>query len=403
MLKTDYKDDIFPGARRYDLVKNEDGTVSFTDKTDYTQEGDKFGAGEINAICQEINETKKSVGDGKKLVAEAITAKGQATDTDAEFAVMAENIGRIETGANQTNRTTHWSGYEDVIVQQNPVDPSQALITIPNKEAGKSYYDSTSKISGNVANLNADNIKSGVKVGRSGAHGADSTNTITGTFTSDATATASQILQGCTAYVKGNKITGTMPKEGAKTITPGTASQLAIEAGTYAEGRIFVEGDGNLVPWNIKKGVTIFGKKGTWSGWVPEPTDLYLYGNNSSGFYTNNGNYYTFDSGQISVKFQYNPNIGVFSQPLELSGFSFVYVDFEILYVSVTPSSWQSLLTVITTPGEVNQNVTSRALKKGTTIGRKTMELDIKNVNAVRHIGFSLINVNANIYRIWLS
>lgn len=58
-----------------------------------------------------------------------------------------------------------------------------------------------------VPNLTAANIKTGVVL--SGPDGA-STHTITGTFTSDATATAAQILSGKIAYVKGSKITGSM-------------------------------------------------------------------------------------------------------------------------------------------------------------------------------------------------
>lgn len=65
-----------------------------------------------------------------------------------------------------------------------------------------------------IPNLTAANIKTGVVI--SGPDGA-STHTITGTFTSDATATAAQILSGKIAYVKGSKITGTMTNRGAVT------------------------------------------------------------------------------------------------------------------------------------------------------------------------------------------
>ena len=52
-------------------------------------------------IAVEINTLKKSVSDGKTLVANAITEKGVDTAADATFAVMAENIGRIETGGGE--------------------------------------------------------------------------------------------------------------------------------------------------------------------------------------------------------------------------------------------------------------------------------------------------------------
>ena len=55
VLKTDYKDDVFPGARLYRMIKNDDGTYSFVDATDYTQEGDLFGANDINSTNGAIN------------------------------------------------------------------------------------------------------------------------------------------------------------------------------------------------------------------------------------------------------------------------------------------------------------------------------------------------------------
>lgn len=54
-LKTDYKDALFPGQRRYQQIINEDGTLTLLDVTNYTQSGDKFGANDVNAITDEIN------------------------------------------------------------------------------------------------------------------------------------------------------------------------------------------------------------------------------------------------------------------------------------------------------------------------------------------------------------
>ena len=54
-LKTDYKDAIYEGQRKYQLVQNGDGTCSLPDLTIYTQEGDRFGAKDINETNEEIN------------------------------------------------------------------------------------------------------------------------------------------------------------------------------------------------------------------------------------------------------------------------------------------------------------------------------------------------------------
>ncbi|MFV0394042.1 MAG: hypothetical protein ACK5LC_06560 [Coprobacillaceae bacterium] len=55
-LKTTYKDDI-PNTptRRYNLINNEDGTVSFEDATVYSQIGDDFAALDVNEITKAIN------------------------------------------------------------------------------------------------------------------------------------------------------------------------------------------------------------------------------------------------------------------------------------------------------------------------------------------------------------
>lgn len=55
-MKTDWKDAIFM-QKKIRLTENDDGTVTPTDETEYTQEGDAFGANELNAMGEEFNQS----------------------------------------------------------------------------------------------------------------------------------------------------------------------------------------------------------------------------------------------------------------------------------------------------------------------------------------------------------
>lgn len=55
-LKTDYKNDIFTGMRKYTKIDNPDGTISLRDDTTYQTDGDIYAAADINATNQAVNE-----------------------------------------------------------------------------------------------------------------------------------------------------------------------------------------------------------------------------------------------------------------------------------------------------------------------------------------------------------
>ncbi len=92
--------------------------------------------------------------------------------------------------------------------------------------------------------------------------------TYTDIDTSYATATAEDILAGYTAYVDGELITGTIPTYSGTTQFFASTEDQVIEGGVYISPStlIIVSGDGNLKASNIKKGVDILGVTGTYEG-----------------------------------------------------------------------------------------------------------------------------------------
>lgn len=110
------------------------------------------------------------------------------------------------------------------------------------------------------------------------AHGRDG-NVVNGACpfdadTSDATATAAEILAGSaqnpiTAYVNGVKVTGTMPNNGGTGATISDLTDISVPRGYYDGSGVIAVADvekAKIIPGNIRSGVEILGITGDYAG-----------------------------------------------------------------------------------------------------------------------------------------
>lgn len=143
VLPTNFVDDILAssmgGKRRFNLIQNDDGTYSLEDVTEYTQTGSDFGAGQINATNQAVNESCDKadvIDDLDDIVANQANgkiagAKALAT-LNADLSEFLNRCSYSDSGEIETNET--WVDgkkiYRRTFITTETVSPSNT-ITIP--------------------------------------------------------------------------------------------------------------------------------------------------------------------------------------------------------------------------------------------------------------------------------
>lgn len=135
-----------------------------------------------------------------------------------------------------------------------------------NEHISKVVFGSTVLI-----DLTADTVTANKILASYTAHDAAG-NAITGTCnydvnSQDATVQVAEILTGKTAYARGTKLTGTMPNNGAVSLTINSLNDEISIAQGYHDGSgkvsILSTEKAKLIAANIKQGITILGVTGT--------------------------------------------------------------------------------------------------------------------------------------------
>lgn len=164
------------GTRNYDRYSfvTEARDVIFDDGSNAE---DKLGgtSGSLESINKEIENLKKSVSDGKTTVANAITANGVNTATDATFATIATNINTVATnkynagityadGRVNTNSANYKSGYNNGVSDANNKLNTNSisyktgyldayLIAVPDNVCSTAYTEADNTLIYNVQQL----------------------------------------------------------------------------------------------------------------------------------------------------------------------------------------------------------------------------------------------------------
>ena len=213
------------------------------------------------------------------------------------------------------------------------------------------------------------------------------------------------------------KVTQSIPVQGGSTIIPGTTNKTAVAAGRYINGNVIVAGSSNLIASCIKKGVNIFGVTGTFEGYVPTASDLYLRGNNVANVSIISKYDYRFESGSIYMLSQVGNNVYPWTiaprivVQKDLTGFNYVNVEYYISSAIVTQSS-EGLICISITNSSSGPTSSTGTPPSPDTYGAKknlaagasgTLSVNISAINAIRWIRVHIGMCEAYIYRIWLS
>lgn len=111
-LRIDFKDSVLKdttGNKKYKMTNNSDNTVSFTDVTEYSQEGSPYGAKEVN----EERETINSV-----IVPKTRTVEGSYLTCDV---AEAGAITWFRISSNTTSKLTNGTEYKPFTVTPAPL------------------------------------------------------------------------------------------------------------------------------------------------------------------------------------------------------------------------------------------------------------------------------------------
>ncbi len=239
----------------------------------------------VNSLSESLAATPKAVktaydraeqafqlgNERKEEVVDALIAVGVSASTSESWDSLISKIASVIRATGNADRSEVLSGRTFSNASANGLTgtmPNRGAVAATLTNQGQQYtvpqgyHNGQGKVTANIANLNAGNVRSGATVGG-----------VAGTFSSFTNgAAANQILTGRSAAVNGNVVNGTMPNLGgnqpAQAVRARNNTILGLrpqQAGYYPAGTgNWLEWDEpNWKPENIRDGVSMFGKVGS--------------------------------------------------------------------------------------------------------------------------------------------
>ena len=243
------------------------GTISVKDDVYSIQQGYHNGSGSVSIASAEQNKiVAENIRTGISILGITGSYEGSGSGDTSDATATAADILSGQTAYISSGKTTGTMANNGAVY--GVISAKAESYTVP-----VGYHNGSGTVS--IASAEQDkiipgNIKDGITI-----LGVTGSLTTDGTDTSDATATAADILSGQTAYADGEKLTGTMLNRG------GVSGLIKTKTDTYTVTEGYHDGSGTvsidsaeqakIIASNIKSGVSILGVTGTIRAAAVEP------------------------------------------------------------------------------------------------------------------------------------
>jgi gas vesicle protein len=170
LLPVDYTDAVWSGLKRYNVVTNDDGTVSFQDVTQYSnREKSFFGAKDANSMNEALNTLMNMVENGTDLYEafqnyfneQKSDFEAEANSKQSDFTAYVDNLKKDGDDAISTIKTDYREEITAYEAQQEQIFNAwfQAMQNQLSQDAAGNLQNQCTELDERLSNLEVMNIK----------------------------------------------------------------------------------------------------------------------------------------------------------------------------------------------------------------------------------------------------